>query len=137
MAFSAPLLHLETGAFPSINQRDQNTPVYISSLVAKAQARAGESFIPLGYLGANAEIATNVEMIYGLSDRPENGGETQIVTFDSNNDSVIDALYLDRTITHQIIDLHYELLLGDTGEVIVAIIGLLMSALALAGIYLW
>ncbi|TQV67246.1 PepSY domain-containing protein [Exilibacterium tricleocarpae] len=137
IAFSAPLLHLETGAFPQTEKRAADLPVKIDVLVAGAQQEAGASFIPLGYLGADAEIATYVEMIYGLSAPPDAGGEIQIVTFDAATDQVIGAFYLDRTLTHLLIDFHYELLGGGPGAVIVAALGLLMAGLAIVGLYLW
>lgn len=137
IAFSAPLLDWETNAFPSVEKRAGTNPADIDSLVFRAKEKVGDTFLPLGYLGADAEIATNVEMIYGLSDVPENGGEVQIVSFNPSDDNIIDIFYLDRTLTHLLIDFHYELLGGTPGKIFVCIIALLMIALAIVGLYLW
>lgn len=141
IAFSGPLMHWETGAFPTVETSGgtgRETPdPELEKIIAAAQATAGETFLPIGYLGPNAEIATDIPMIYGMSAPPDAGGEVQIISINPQTKEAITSFYLDRTWTHLLIDFHYELLAGDVGEVIVAILGLILSTLALVGIYLW
>ncbi|WP_395342298.1 PepSY-associated TM helix domain-containing protein [Ningiella sp. W23] len=136
-AFSGPLLHLETGAFPSEKARADTSPVNITQHVESAKKATSPAFIPLGYIGGFAEVETPIEMLYGLSNAPEQGGEVQIVTFNPRTDAVIDSFYLDHTITHHIIDFHYTLLLGDIGLFVLAVVGILMAVMALLGLVMW
>lgn len=136
IAFASNLLNWETDAFPQTAKRLQSNPVAIDVLIAKAKETADPKFLPLGYLGPHAEIATNVEMVYGLSAPPNAGGEVQIVTFAPAENTVLGKLYLDRTLTHALIDFHYQLLMGSAGGVALAIVGLIATALSLVGIYL-
>ncbi|QTD56882.1 PepSY-associated TM helix domain-containing protein [Parasphingorhabdus cellanae] len=137
IAFSGPLMHLETGAFPKIEAISTAADPDLAAMVAAARTEAGETFLPLGYLGPHAEIATDIPMIYGMSAPPDAGGEVQIVSINPGTNEAITNFYLDRTWTHLLIDFHYELLAGDIGEVIVAVLGLILSILAFVGIYLW
>ncbi|MFC4699117.1 PepSY-associated TM helix domain-containing protein [Glaciecola siphonariae] len=136
-ALSGPLLHIETGAFPSEEARSPDSPVNIERHVEAAKKATSAAFIPLGYIGGFAEIETPIEMVYGLSSLPEQGGEVQIVTFNPNTDDIIDSFYLDRTITHHIIDFHYTLLLGNIGLLVMAVVGILMAIMAVLGIVMW
>lgn len=136
--FSGPLMQAETGAFPSSDSAAVEVDgESLETKLALAQETAGPTFMPLGYLGPNAEIVTDAAMIYGMSDIPENGGEVQIVTFDAATGEVLGALYLDRTWTHELIEFHANLLMGDAGAIWVSIIGVIIALLAAAGIYQW
>jgi len=135
LAFTGPLMKLETGALSVTGERA--APVDIDALIDKAVAEAGKTFIPVGYLGPNAEIVTPADMIYGMSDMPQNDGEVQIVSFDPATGEAIGQFYLDRTLTHKLIDFHYEILAGSFGAVLIAIIGILMAALAVMGLFHW
>lgn len=135
LLFAGPLMKAETGALSVTGPR--TSPVSVEALVSKAQSVAGETFIPVGYLGPNAEIITPADMIYGLSDAPDWGGEVQIISFDPATAEPTGTFYLDRTLTHKLIDFHYELLAGDVGAFLVAIIGICMAVLAVMGLYLW
>lgn len=135
LAFTGPLMKLETGALSVSGER--STLVDIDNLIEAAQVKAGETFLPVGYLGPSAEIVTPAEMIYGMSDRPENGGEVQIISFDPASDQVTGTFYLDRTWTHHLIDFHYNLLAGTVGLILIAVVGILMAALAIMGVWLW
>jgi len=135
LAFTGPLMKLETGALSVTGER--SAPVDIGALMEKAKAEAGETFLPVGYLGPNAEIVTPADMIYGMSDMPQNGGEVQIVSFDPATGDATGQFYLDRTLTHKLIDFHYEVLAGGFGAGLIAIIGILMAMLAVMGLVLW
>lgn len=135
LLFTGPLMKVETGALSVTGHRV--TPVDLGALIGEAQRVAGETFLPVGYLGPNAEIISPADMIYGMSDMPENGGEIQIVSFDPATGMATGTFYLDRTFTHKLIDFHYELLAGAFGAYLVAIIGALMAALAVLGLILW
>lgn len=135
LTFSGPLMKFETGALSVSGQR--TAPVNLEALIAKSKAEAGKTFLPVGYLGPNAEIVTKADMIYGMSDMPGNGGEEQIISFDPASDEVTGVFYLHRTFTHKLIDFHYTLLAGNAGLFLIAIIGLLMTLLALMGLWLW
>lgn len=137
IAFSGPLMHAETGAFPNITGAVSKADPGLEKVVATARAKADENFIPVGYLGPNAEITTDIPMVYGMSAPPEAGGETQIVTINPNTGEAIASFYLYRTWTHDLIDFHHELLAGEVGETFVAILGLILSILAMVGLYLW
>lgn len=137
IAFSAPLMHLETGAFPEELSASLEHDPDLEKMILAAQAEAGESFLPIGYLGPHAEIATDIPMVYGMSAPPDAGGEVQIVSINPATGEAITSFYLDRTWTHLLIDFHYELLAGETGETVVAILGIILSILALVGLYLW
>ena len=137
MLFSGSLLELETAALSPVEARTDDAPPDLDAYIASAAQLAGSSFIPLGYLGANSEVITDAEMIYGLSAPPEAAGEIQIVGFSPATGEATGSFLLDRTITHHVIDFHYTLLAGEVGLVFVAVIGLLMTLLAVLGLYLW
>ncbi len=130
-------MHLETGAFPHVDRGDTSANSNLIKMIAAAKSEAGKTFLPIGYLGPNAEIATDIPMIYGMSAPPDAGGEVQIVSINPETGEAITSFYLDRTWTHLLIDFHYELLAGETGATLVAMLGLLLSILALVGLYLW
>lgn len=135
LLFSGPIMKAETGALSVTGER--KAPVDLAALIKQAQSVAGETFLPVGYLGPNAEIVTDADMIYGMSDLPENGGEVQIISFDPATGEATGSFYLDRTFTHKLIDFHYELLAGQFGAFLIAVIGLLMAILAIMGLILW
>ncbi len=137
IAFSAPLMHAETGAFPEQLGASLEPDPDLQEMIAAARTEAGESFLPVGYLGPRAEIATDIPMIYGMSAPPDAGGEVQIVSINPATGEAITSFFLDRTWTHLLIDFHYELLVEETGETVVAILGIILSLLALVGLYLW
>ncbi len=137
IAFSGYLLSLETGALRPAEKREEGLSVDLDRYIDSAVQAAGETFIPLGYLGPNAEVVTDAEMIYGLSASPDAGGEIQVVSFNPATGEATGSFFLNRTLTHELIDFHYTLLAGDAGLVFVAVIGLLMAVLAGLGLYLW
>ena len=135
IAMASHLMHAETGALP----RDVGPAPALPDLdgyLDAAQAEAGPEFIALGYLGPDAEIATPVGMVWGLSAPPDGGGREQIVTLDPATGDALGTFFLYDTLTHALIDFHAELLAGPVGAVLMAVLGLLMGALALAGLVL-
>jgi len=137
LTYSGSLMAWETGVFSSSNHKVVSEYIDLDKLVDDAKRLTGKTFIPLGYLGPNAEIKTQTKMIYGLSHSIDAGGEIQIVTFDPGTQKPIGAFLLEDTLTHEIIDFHYNLLMGGLGEVITSVIGILLGLLAIFGIIVW
>lgn len=135
LLFAGPMMKAETGALTVSGER--TTPVDLGELISAAHTTVGDTFIPVGYLGPNAEIVTQADMIYGMSDRPDKGGDVQIISFDPATSEVTGTFYLHRTFTHELIDFHYTLLAGPVGLIIIAVIGILMTLLAIMGLFLW
>jgi uncharacterized iron-regulated membrane protein len=137
IAFAGQLMAWETGAFNTPQEKVYTYVKDLNKIVAQVQEYAGDTFIPVGYLGPNAEIKTETEMIYGLSAPMESGGEIQIVTLQHETRMPLGIFTLYETITHEIIDFHYNLLLGDLGETITSIVGIMLGVLAIFGVFLW
>ena len=136
LGFAYELMRAETGGFDVTGPSKDDVPP-IALMIKRAQDAAGPEFIPLGYVGPHGEIVNPAPMIYGLSAAPEAGGEEQVVTFDPATGVATGTFLLYDTWTHWLIDLHYELLAGEIGVAIMAVIALLVALLAVAGLVLW
>jgi uncharacterized iron-regulated membrane protein len=106
----------------------------IDAMYQAAVQGYGEPIELMGLLMPGSRIDVDVAMFYGV--QPGND-EVIMLGVDPNNARYTGSFELHDALGHDLIDLHSNLLAGEVGETVVAILGLLLCTFALTGVYLW
>lgn len=139
LAFMPELFEAQYGAMleapaPSPDARAAD----LDRIIAAARAGHGAPFQMIGVLMPDSRVAgLEVAMPFGV---PEGGGgfeDTTMLVVDPWRASYQGQFLLDDAFGHQVIHFHHELFAGDAGATIVSVLGLLLVAFALTGLWLW
>ena len=119
------MLRAETGAF--------NTP---GNVIRAAEAGHGNNFTPFGMFMPDTRVE-NLEtaLVYGSADNAETG--IIMVSVDATTAEYKGSFELHHAFAHEFNDFHFSLLMGDGAQLFMAVIGLLVIAFAITGIYMW
>lgn len=109
----------------------------IDRMIASAQAARGAAFSPMGVLMPHTRVPkVPTAMVFGM----EQGGDPNypmMVSVDPWTAVPKGAFSLGDAFGHDMIDFHFELVLGQWGATFVSVLGLLLVAFALTGLWLW
>lgn len=111
--------------------------VDVDSMVRTAEAVRGERFSTVGILMPHTRVPdVSTAMVFGM----EEGGDPlypMMVSVDPWTAEHKGSFSLADAFGHDMIDFHYELVFGEWGATFVSILGILLVAFALTGLWLW
>ncbi|MEO9600690.1 PepSY-associated TM helix domain-containing protein [Parasphingorhabdus sp.] len=111
--------------------------IEIDEMLAAARDYQGETFMVGGVLMPHSRIPTvSTTLVFGI----EEGGDPLnplMVSVDPWTGEGKGSFLLADAFSHDMIDFHFELLMGDWGVVFVSILGFLLVGFAITGIWLW
>jgi uncharacterized iron-regulated membrane protein len=107
----------------------------LDAVESAARQAGGDGFQPLGLLMPHSRVE-GVETILLFGGR-EGSDYPLMVSVDPATAAAKGMFRLDHAFGHELIDFHYQLLMGDIGTAFVAMLGLLLVIFAASGIYLW
>lgn len=138
LAFDAELFRLQYPYLASTDPaRAASAPPKVDAMLAAARAGYGREFEPMGLFMPNSRVEVDTAMFYGL--RPGGTGleDTVMIVVDPATNRYRGDFILDDAWGHQLIHFHHELFAGEIAAAFVAVLGLLLAAFALTGLYLW
>ena len=108
----------------------------LSKILNAAEAGHGNNFSAFGMFMPDTRVE-NLEtaLVYGAADNAETG--IMMVSVDAATAQYKGSFELHHAFAHEFNDFHFSLLMGDGMKVFMAIIGLLLIAFAMSGIYMW
>lgn len=109
-------------------------PPDVDAMLASARAGYGRPIQVLGLLMPGSRIDVDAALFYGL---PQGGEDIMLLGVDPATARYTGSFGLHDAFGHDLIDLHANLLAGEAGALFVSLLGLLLAAFALTGLYLW
>jgi uncharacterized iron-regulated membrane protein len=110
----------------------------LDAMMANAGAGYGEGFNYIGVLMPHSRVqGIETAMLYGLPEGKTGFEDTWMLSVDPWTAAYKGDFRLDDAFGHQVIHFHHQLFAGDAGAVFVSILGLLLVAFALTGLWLW
>jgi uncharacterized iron-regulated membrane protein len=110
----------------------------LTRIIAAAEQGYGKPFQAMGVFMPGARVPkAETAMVFGT--RPGGAGleDTLILSVDPHRATFKGWFVLDDAIGHQLIHFHHELFAGEIGATITSVLGLLLAAFALTGLWLW
>lgn len=116
---------------------DTGSPADLGAMIAAAERSRGDDFQATGVLMPHTRVPkVSTALVYGME--PSSDPDyPMMVSVDPHSGVAKGAFSLGDAFGHDLIDFHYELTMGETGAVFVAVLGLLLTAFAVSGIWLW
>lgn len=109
----------------------------VDAMFASAQELRGDKFVPTGVLMPHTRVPkVSTAMVFGM----EEGGDPlypMMVSVDPWTAEAKGAFSLGDAFGHDMIDFHFELVMGEAGATFVAVLGLLLVLFAVTGLWLW
>lgn len=109
----------------------------MDAMFASAQELRGDKFEPSGVLMPHTRVPkVSTAMVFGM----EEGGDPyypMMVSVDPWTAESKGAFSLGDAFGHDMIDFHFELVMGEAGATFVAILGILLVLFAVTGLWLW
>ena len=138
IAFAGALFEWQYPEILSLSSAPRNEAATIvpdvDAMLAATVEGYGRPIQILGLLMPGSRIDVDAAMFYGVQ-----AGSDEIVMLgvDPATARYTGDFHLHDAFGHDLIDLHANLLAGEAGAVFVSVLGLLLAAFALTGLYLW
>lgn len=137
LAFVSPLFAWETGALTPDPGSAHAARAPIDVLVRAAAAHHDGRFEPLGVLMPDSRLEVGAAAVYGVPTEAGADPPILLVGLDPAAAAVLGSFDLEASWTHTLLHFHADLLLGEVGAAVVAVVALLLAGLAISGLVLW
>lgn len=123
--------------YGDIVKAESGPHIHVADIVASAEANhpAGLETV-VAYLPNTRVEGLETAMVYG-PELAEGGSEGMMATVDASTGEYKGSFDLHSAFAHELNDFHFSLLMGDWAATFMAIIGVLMIAFTLTGLYMW